>query len=97
MFTASRFLLSSAIATVLVTGIQFAASARSALVCGQELGSAVNVRKTPSVSDNVIGTAKVGDRVDILNDRIGRRDFAVVSSAGFSRSSRLGFGRLCES
>ena len=73
MFTASRFLFSSAIATVSVIGIQLAASARPAMLCGQELGSAVNVRKDPSMSDNVIGTAKakVGDRVDTLDEGIG--------------------------
>ena len=71
MFTASRFLFSSTIATVLVIGIQLAVSAPPAILCGQELGSAVNVRKDPSMSDNVIGTAKVGDRVDTLDEGIG--------------------------
>lgn len=71
MFTASRFLFSSTIATVLVGGMQFAASALPAMLCGQEPGSAVNVRKAPSLSAIVIGTARVGDRVDTLDDRIG--------------------------
>ena len=71
MFTASRFLFSSAIATVLVGGVQLAAGARPALLCGQELGSAVNVREAPSLSASVIGTTKVGDRVDTLDEGIG--------------------------
>lgn len=51
--------------------MQFAASARPALLCGQEPGSAVNVREAPSLSASVIGTAKVGDRVNTLDDEIG--------------------------
>ena len=71
MFTASWFLFSSAIATVSVIGIQLAASARPAMLCGREPGSAVNVRETPSMSGNWLGTARVGDRVDTLDDGIG--------------------------
>lgn len=85
MFTASRFLFSSTIATVLVAGVQFAASARPALLCGQEPGSAVNVRESPSLSASVIGTAKVGDRVNTLDDGIGGgsvRWYRVQVSAG---------------
>ncbi|KAM3112945.1 SH3 domain-containing protein [Phormidesmis sp. 146-33] len=71
MFTAFRFLFSSTIATVLVTGIQLAASARPATLCGQDPGSAVNIREAASLSARVIGTAKVGDRVNTLDEGIG--------------------------
>ncbi|KAM3093797.1 SH3 domain-containing protein [Phormidesmis sp. 146-12] len=85
MLTAFRFLFSSTIATVLVTGIQLAASARPAMLCGQDPGSAVNIREAASLSARVIGTAKVGDRVNTLDEGIGGetvRWYRVQAAAG---------------